>query len=153
MERMGQYYLQDLKGELDEPTCSGQPKYQSSLFLFVYLGYSPKNIQTIINPQCIKNFFLIFLIITTNLFLKYLLIGRAESQLLCMEFLQLWCLCVANGLLCFKACGIFPDWRSNPCPLLWQTDSYSLYHQESLNPQGIIGSQREHAGTSPITLE
>ena len=30
---------------------------------------------------------------------------------------------VAHGPSCFTACGIFPDWGSNPCPLHWQADS------------------------------
>ena len=29
-----------------------------------------------------------------------------------------------------SACGIFPDQGSNPCPLHWQTDSYSLRTRE-----------------------
>ena len=32
----------------------------------------------------------------------------------------------AHGLSCSRACGIFPDQRSNPCPLHWQADSYHL---------------------------
>ena len=35
---------------------------------------------------------------------------------------------VAHRLSCSKACGIFPDQRSNPCPLHWQADSYPLHH-------------------------
>ena len=38
---------------------------------------------------------------------------------------------VAHGLLCSAACGIFPDQRSNPCPLHWQADSQPLRHQGS----------------------
>ena len=30
---------------------------------------------------------------------------------------------VAHGLSCSRACGIFPDEGSNPCPLNWQVDS------------------------------
>ena len=30
---------------------------------------------------------------------------------------------MALGLSCSEACGIFPDQGSNPCLLLWQTDS------------------------------
>ena len=30
---------------------------------------------------------------------------------------------VAHGLSCSAACGIFPNWGSNPCPLHWQVDS------------------------------
>ena len=37
----------------------------------------------------------------------------------------------AHGLSCFKASGIFPDQRSNPCLLHWQTDSSPRSHQES----------------------
>ena len=29
------------------------------------------------------------------------------------------------------ACGIFPDQGSNPCPLHWQADLYSLRHEGS----------------------
>ena len=28
-----------------------------------------------------------------------------------------------RGLSCSRACGIFPDQGSNPCPLHWQVDS------------------------------
>ena len=38
---------------------------------------------------------------------------------------------VAHGLSCSAACGIFPDWGSNPCPLHWQADSQPLRHQGS----------------------
>ena len=37
----------------------------------------------------------------------------------------------ALGLSCSMACGIFPDQGWNPCPLHWQGDSYTLYHQGS----------------------
>ena len=41
------------------------------------------------------------------------------------------------GLVVLLAWGIFPDWSSNPCPLYWQVESYSLYPpgevQENLN--------------------
>ena len=39
--------------------------------------------------------------------------------------------CVAHGLSCVGACGIFPDQGSNPCPLHWQADSQPLRHQGS----------------------
>ena len=38
---------------------------------------------------------------------------------------------VVHGLSCSAACGIFPDQRSNPCPLHWQADSQPLRHQGS----------------------
>ena len=38
---------------------------------------------------------------------------------------------VAHGLSCTKACEIFPDKGSSPCPLPWQADSYPLDHQGS----------------------
>ena len=38
---------------------------------------------------------------------------------------------VAHRVSCPKACGIFLDQGSNPCPLHWQVDSYPLYHQGS----------------------
>ena len=38
---------------------------------------------------------------------------------------------VAHGSSCSAACGIFPDQRSNPCPLHWQADSQPLRHQGS----------------------
>ena len=37
----------------------------------------------------------------------------------------------ACGLSCSEACGIFPDQGSNPYPLQWQVDSYSLCHPGS----------------------
>ena len=39
---------------------------------------------------------------------------------------QLWrvgSVVVVHGLSCSAACGIFPDWGLNPCPLHWQADS------------------------------
>jgi len=36
-----------------------------------------------------------------------------------------------HGLSCSAACGIFPDWGSNPCLLHWQVDYLPLSHQES----------------------
>ena len=33
-----------------------------------------------------------------------------------------------QGLSCSAACGIFPDQRSNLCPLHYQTSSYHLHH-------------------------
>ena len=38
---------------------------------------------------------------------------------------------VAHGLHCPRACGIFLDQGSNPCPLHWQADSYPLEQQGS----------------------
>ena len=38
---------------------------------------------------------------------------------------------VAHGLSCSEAYGIFPDQGSNPCPRLWQVESYPLCHQGS----------------------
>ena len=40
-------------------------------------------------------------------------------------------LAVALWLSYSKPCGIFPDQGSNPCPLHWQVDSYTLHHQGS----------------------
>ena len=42
---------------------------------------------------------------------------------------RLWNTVVACGLKYPSACGIFPDQGLNPCPLLWQMDSYPLCHQ------------------------
>ena len=36
---------------------------------------------------------------------------------------------MAHGLSCSAACGIFPDWGSNPCLLHWQVDYLPLSHQ------------------------
>ena len=38
---------------------------------------------------------------------------------------------VGHGPSCSKACGIFPDQGSNPCPLHRQADSQTLRHQGS----------------------
>ena len=38
---------------------------------------------------------------------------------------------MVHGFSCSETCGIFPDQGSNPCPLHWQADSYSPYHQGS----------------------
>ena len=35
---------------------------------------------------------------------------------------------VAHGLSCLAACGISPDWESDPCPLHCQVDSLLLSH-------------------------
>ena len=40
---------------------------------------------------------------------------------------------VAQRLSCSRACGIFPNWGSNPCPLHWQVDSFLLTTQEVLH--------------------
>ena len=45
--------------------------------------------------------------------------GLQKSQLLGSRAQLLWC----TRLSCAKACGIFPDQGSNPCPLRWQVDS------------------------------
>ena len=42
--------------------------------------------------------------------------SRAQAQ-------QLWHVVLSYP----STCGIFPDQGSNPCPLHWQTDSYSLH--------------------------
>ena len=46
---------------------------------------------------------------------------------------------VAHGPSCSAACGIFPDWGSNPCPLHWQADSQPLHHQGSPSAHFLIG--------------
>ena len=38
---------------------------------------------------------------------------------------------VVYRLSCFVACGIFPAQGLNACPLHWQADYCSLYHQGS----------------------
>ena len=35
---------------------------------------------------------------------------------------------MAHGLSCSTACGIFPDQRSNLCPLHWQADSFFFFN-------------------------
>ena len=42
---------------------------------------------------------------------------------------------VAHRLNCSSAWGIFLDQGSNLCPLHWQADSYSLYHERSAHTQ------------------
>ena len=47
----------------------------------------------------------------------------------------LWSTCsivVMHGLICFAACGIFPDQELNLRLLHWQADSLPLSHQRSL---------------------
>ena len=39
---------------------------------------------------------------------------------------------VAHGLSSSVACAVFPDQRSNPCPLHWQADSYPLHYLGNL---------------------
>ena len=50
-----------------------------------------------------------------------------EHRLRAHRLQQLWC----TGFACSAVCGVFPDQESNSCPLLWQADSYPLYHQGS----------------------
>ena len=45
------------------------------------------------------------------------------------------------------ACGIFRDQGLNPCPLLWQVDSYPLYHQRSPNRNYILKAASPHTST------
>ena len=45
--------------------------------------------------------------------------------------------CGTQAQLLCVACGIFPGQESNPCPLLWQADSYPLDHQGSPG-QGLM---------------
>ena len=47
---------------------------------------------------------------------------------------------VVHRLSCSVACGIFQDQGSNPCPLQWQTDSYSRHHQGSPGMWAFPGS-------------
>ena len=42
-----------------------------------------------------------------------------------------WASVVVHGLSCPMACGVFPNQGSNPCPLYWQVDSYTMNHQGS----------------------
>ena len=52
-----------------------------------------------------------------------------------LQWLLLWgvwaSVVVVQAFGCSEACVIFPDQGSNLCPLLWQVDSYPLYHQKS----------------------
>jgi len=56
---------------------------------------------------------------------------------------------VIQGLGCSKACVIFLDQGSNPCPLHWQVDSYPVYYQGSPgdifkeHPVGQLDKQEE----------
>ena len=76
---------------------------------------------------------------------------RVTFSLWCVGFSSWWLLLlqirdsrhlgsvVADHLLsCPKACGIIPNQESNSCPLNWQTNSYLLDHQGSLNLQTFI---------------
>ena len=45
---------------------------------------------------------------------------------------------VAQRLSHLLTCGILPDQGSNPCPLHWQVDSWSLDHQGSPGPFFIL---------------
>ena len=46
----------------------------------------------------------------------------------CSRALEQGIVVVAHRLGCSTACGIFPGYRSNPCPLHWQLDSHPLYY-------------------------
>ena len=48
-----------------------------------------------------------------------------------LALLQFVVVVVAGGLRCSTECAIAPDQGSNPYPLHWQADSYSLGHQGS----------------------
>ena len=51
------------------------------------------------------------------------------------------------GPSCSMACGIFPDWGMNPCPLHRQADSQPLHHQGSPHSAFLISPKF----TSPYT--
>ena len=53
------------------------------------------------------------------------------SEAASLQALECRSVVVVQGHSCSKACGIFLDQASNPCPLHWQVDSYPLYHQRS----------------------
>ena len=54
---------------------------------------------------------------------------------------------LAHGPSRSAACGIFPDWGTNPCPLHWQADSQPLRHQGS--PRCCLFAVTSHVeGTS-----
>ena len=46
----------------------------------------------------------------------------------CSRALEQGIVVVAHRLGCSTVCGIFPGYRSNPCPLHWQLDSHPLYY-------------------------
>ena len=50
-----------------------------------------------------------------------------------------------HRLSCSKACGIFLDQGSNPCPLHWQVDSLPVSRQGTL-PQRTFKNQVSEAG-------
>ena len=81
----------------------------------------------------------------TDFSLQWLLFLQSTGSLLLLSGLPKWqhwdtvaavcgpwstwaSIVVAHGLSCSTACGIFPDPRSNLCPLHWQADSYPLDH-------------------------
>ena len=51
------------------------------------------------------------------------LLRSVGSRVHGLQWLQLAGSVVVYRVSCTAACGIFPDQRSNPCPLLWQVDS------------------------------
>ena len=52
---------------------------------------------------------------------------------------------MAHRVRCSVACGIFPDWGSNPCPLHWQADSQPLDHQGRPSNEMFDGSALDSA--------
>ncbi|TEA36555.1 hypothetical protein DBR06_SOUSAS11210015, partial [Sousa chinensis] len=56
---------------------------------------------------------------------------QATGKALCFSSQQRSAM--AHGPSCSAACGVFPDWGTNPCPLHRQADSQPLRHQGSPN--------------------
>ena len=67
------------------------------------------------------------LIVVASLVAKHSLWGSCAVVAACSSVVM------PHGLICSKACGIFLDQGSNPCPPYWQIDSYPLCHQISQN--------------------
>ena len=54
---------------------------------------------------------------------------------------------------CSKACGVFPDQESNPCPLHRQADSYPLDHQGHSKVTFIFSDALRHQNHLGVKIQ
>ena len=60
--------------------------------------------------------------VTGPLFLRYGLLSVLVSLAVAPRLESVGSVVLLHGLCCSSVCGIFPDQRSNPCPLHWQVN-------------------------------
>ena len=92
-------------------------------------------------------------------------VSGSYSLLQCTSFLLWWLLLcsmgsrhmgsvvAAHGLSCSMACGIFLNQGSNPCPLHWQADSWSLDQGSSVTVLKSLFSPNSRDNCSTVAFE